>query len=182
VLNNAAAPAGGQTWTPDQLANIERILRNGLGIDSERGDQLLVSGLNFRPALPVDEVPWWRERDNLVTIGSYAGYALLALLAFLLVLRPLIRILRQWVAKQQDLSRWAAAEGVAPALPAPDDVKATGGASSSSALPLLAEIKLPPIGSDVDVLVEHLRAMAGQDPERVAEVIKPWIRKDGQLD
>nr|WP_213763030.1 flagellar basal-body MS-ring/collar protein FliF [Caballeronia sp. dw_19] len=182
VLNDAIAPAGGKTWTRDQLANIESILRNGLGIDSERGDQLLVSGLSFQPAPPVEEVPWWRERDNLVTIGSYAGYALLALLAFLLVLRPLIRILRQWVAKQQDPPRRAADEAMVPALPAPDDVTAMAGTSSSVALPLLTEIKLPPIGSDVDVLVEHLRAMVGQDPERVAEVIKPWIRKDGQSD
>jgi flagellar M-ring protein FliF len=182
VLNDAIAPAGGKTWTRDQLANIESILRNGLGIDSERGDQLLVSGLSFQPAPPVEEVPWWRERDNLVTIGSYAGYALLALLAFLLVLRPLIRILRQWVAKQQDPPRRAADEAMVPALPAPDDVTAMAGTRSSVALPLLTEIKLPPIGSDVDVLVEHLRAMVGQDPERVAEVIKPWIRKDGQSD
>jgi flagellar M-ring protein FliF len=184
VLNDAAAPAGGKTWTADQLAHIERVLRNGLGIDRERGDQLLVSAMSFQAPLHVDQLPWWRERDNLVTAGSYAGYALLALLGFLLVLRPLLGILRQWVAAQQGLAHHVTPlEGAAPALPGPHamhEMRGVVAASASSALPLLAEIKLPPIGSDVDVLVEHLRVMAGQDPERVAEVIKLWIRQDGQ--
>lgn len=36
---------------------------------------------------------------------------------------------------------------------------------------------LPPVGSDVDVLADHLKNLAHDAPERVAEVIKPWIRK-----
>lgn len=41
------------------------------------------------------------------------------------------------------------------------------------------EIPLPPVGSSADVLVEHLKVLAEQAPERVADVIKPWIRKHG---
>ncbi|MBL3962205.1 flagellar M-ring protein FliF, partial [Burkholderia sp. KCJ3K979] len=43
---------------------------------------------------------------------------------------------------------------------------------------LLADANLPPIGSGADVLIAHLKHLAAQDPERVAEVIKPWIRDD----
>jgi flagellar M-ring protein FliF len=179
VLNNAAAPGTTKAWTSDQLSTIDRILRNGLGLDRERGDQLEVSALNFQAAAPVEETPWWRERDNLVTIGSYVGYGVLGLLVFLFVLRPLIGILRQWVARR-DLPVTDISAQTAGALPLPDGANGTAGAlASPSNLPMLAGFRLPPIGSDVDVLVEHLKVMARQEPERVAEVIRPWIRKDG---
>jgi flagellar M-ring protein FliF len=51
----------------------------------------------------------------------------------------------------------------------------------SPATALLSEVALPPEGSAVDVLVDHLRNLASKDPERVAAVIKQWIRKNDRL-
>ncbi|MBE1160598.1 flagellar basal-body MS-ring/collar protein FliF [Dyella acidiphila] len=172
VLSNTAAPDG-KAWTPAQLRNIETILRSGIGLDESRKDQLSVSAIDFHDPKPEALLPWWKQPENMLTMGGYAGYALLALLVFLLVLRPLLKILRQWVASQYPVAIAAdTADGnFDAALPAEQR-------TASSPLDE-DELQLPPVGSSADVLVEHLRLLAVQAPERVADVIKPWIRKHG---
>lgn len=107
VLNNAVAPDG-KAWTPEQIAKVESILQSGIGMDEAREDQLNVSALDFQTAKTETPLPWWKQPENMMTMGGYAGYALLALLIFLLVLRPLIKILRQWVAAQNPQTAAAA--------------------------------------------------------------------------
>ncbi|KVO87722.1 flagellar MS-ring protein [Burkholderia ubonensis] len=167
VINNAVAPAGAKAWTPEQLERIDAILRNGLGIDADRDDALVVSALDFRAAPAVEQTPWWKQPDNVLLMGTWGAYVIGALALFLFVLRPLIKILRQW-------------SPVAHAVPArvPLDADAARTLPADDAGPRLPAGKsLPPVGSDVDVLVDHLKHLAGEEPERVAEVIKPWIRK-----
>ncbi|MBC7206483.1 MAG: flagellar M-ring protein FliF, partial [Methyloversatilis sp.] len=55
-----------------------------------------------------------------------------------------------------------------------------GGADGSPVVSLLENYDLPPPGSPVDVLVEHLKVLAGKEPERVAEVVKQWVQKNGR--
>ncbi|WJF90772.1 flagellar basal-body MS-ring/collar protein FliF [Paraburkholderia bonniea] len=172
VLNNAAAPDQAKGWSPAQLEKIDTILRNGLGLDKERQDSLVVSALDFRQQALPEATIWWKDPDNIVSFATVGGYALAGLLLIFLVLRPLIGVLRQWVGARQ-VAATAAAERAE--LPHPAAVE-----QDSRPLMLLDnDPDLPPIGSDVDVLIEHLKLLAGQDPERVAEVIKPWIRKNG---
>lgn len=177
VLNNAAAPDG-KAWTPEQIAKVESILQSGIGMDEAREDQLNVSALDFQTAKTETPLPWWKQPENMMTMGGYAGYALLALLIFLLVLRPLIKILRQWVAAQNPQT---AAAAIDPSIGATGTETTEAAAESKRASSPLSmdEIPLPPVGSSADVLVEHLKVLAEQAPERVADVIKPWIRKHG---
>jgi flagellar M-ring protein FliF len=201
VLNNAKAATPKSGWTPAEIANIDKILRGGLGIDATRGDVLTVSSLSF-PA-PVAVEPWYQERDNIVDMVRYGMYALGALLGWLLVLRPLMRMLNQRVAPQPAAAAAAAAPTLATvqagasnalpgavhsagALPAPGATAAaalpgeTTAASTGGTLPvqaLLEEYDLPPAGSAVDVMVDHLKVLAGKEPERVAEVVKQWVQK-----
>ncbi len=189
VLNNASA-ANGQAWTPAELANIKTILAGGLGIDAARGDVLAVSSLKF-PAAPSAQ-EWWQERDNVVDMTTYALWALGALLAYFLLARPLLRAVTTRLAPQQpplvpaapalpgsgaaaaaDASDTAPA-GVA-ALGAPDG--AVTAARPGAVVPLLENYDLPPSGSAVDVMVDHLKVLAGKEPERVAEVVKQWVQK-----
>lgn len=178
VLNNAAAPKGG--WTPAQLANIDKILRNGLGIDAARGDVLAVSTLSF-PAVP-EETPWWMERDTLASAGSYAAAALAMLLSYLFIARPLIRLLQQRYSRQEE----AELREIDPPLAITEqELEREGGADTAEpkrlesmpVVPLLESYDLPPEGSSVDVLVDHLKKLADKEPARVAEVIKQWVQK-----
>lgn len=190
VLNNAAAPAGAQAWAPAEIARMEQVLRGGLGIDTARGDQLVVSAMAF-PAPPA-AVAWYAEPQSIFTMTGWALSAIGALLAYLLVARPLIRRFTRDAAPPREVDTSELVElgprdgegaaVVAGALPA--------GAAAVAALPqpskqrdsmgsLLENYNLPPPGSPVDVLVDHLRDLATKEPERVAEVVKQWVQKNG---
>jgi flagellar M-ring protein FliF len=198
VLNNAKSATPKTGWSPAEIANIDKILRGGLGIDTTRGDVLTVSSLTF-PA-PIAVEPWYQERDNIVDMAGYAMYALGALFGWLLIVRPLMRMLKQRVAPQAAApnlatvqagaghalpgahsaaalaapAAGAAAHAPVGALPAPETAS-TGGTLPVQAL--LEEYDLPPAGSAVDVMVDHLKVLAGKEPERVAEVVKQWVQK-----
>jgi flagellar M-ring protein FliF len=189
VLNNASATNPKVGYTPAELANIENILKGGLGIDAARGDVLTVSSLNFPAAPPTQE--WWKERDNVVDMTNYALYALGALLAYLLLARPLLRAVTSRLAPQPPLMPAAPAlpggpggaaaslDGVV-ALPAGSPAALAAPAAAPQAMPvvpLLENYDLPPAGSAVDVMVDHLKVLAGKEPERVAEVVKQWVQK-----
>ncbi|MCC2971766.1 flagellar M-ring protein FliF [Massilia sp. IC2-476] len=193
VLNNASAANPKVGYTPAELANIEKILKGGLGIDASRGDVLTVSSLTFPAAAPAQE--WWQERDNVVDMTSYGMYALAALLGYLLLARPLLRAVTTRLAPQPPLvpaapalpgapgGAAASADGSIAALPAgsPAALAAPGAAETTEGkmpvVPLLENYDLPPAGSAVDVMVDHLKVLAGKEPERVAEVVKQWVQK-----
>ena len=195
VLNNASAANAKIGYTPAELANIDKILRSGLGIDAARGDVLAVSSLTF-PAPPVAQ-EWWQERDNVVDMTGWGVYAIAALLAYFLLARPLLRALTTRLAPQPPLAPAVpalpgSAAGGAAALPGKDATTAAAGSAASSGapqlagagtggphsvVPLLENYDLPPAGSPVDVMVDHLKVLAGKEPERVAEVVKQWVQK-----
>lgn len=179
VLNDASAPSG-NAWTEAQLANIDKILRSGLGIDTARGDSLVVSSLGFPAAAPVPV--WWQQPDRMVDIGVYVAYALAALFAYLLIARPLLRMAKQRLElpaptvqqiEATPVPAAASASVAAAALPTPNASK-----GPIPVGPLLEDYDLPPPGSPVDVMVDHLRALAAKEPERVAEVVKQWVQKN----
>lgn len=190
VLNGSSSP-GGKGWSPAAIANVDKVLRSGLGIDAARGDQLVVSAMSF-PALPAPQ-PWWSDRDNIFDALRWAAYALAALLAFLFIFRPVFKLAQQRLAPPAreivDLGepveeRPAAAANVAGALPEPAEpaLAAPRRSKPMAVVPLLEDYDLPPSGSPVDVLVDHLRVLAAKEPERVAEVVRQWVQRDGRTE
>lgn len=189
VLNSAAAPSGQGVWKAEEIANVEEILRSGLGVDPARGDKLTVSALRF-PAKP-QPGEWWEQRENVVDMASWATYAVGALLAYLLLARPLLKIAKQRLApplmSQEDFEaaeREQAELEAEPALPAGASpvlgLPAGAAGPGMPVVPLLENYELPPAGSPVDVLVDHLKLLAEKEPERVAEVVKQWVQKNVQ--
>lgn len=176
VLNSAAAPAK-TGWTAEQLANIERILKSGIGIDAARGDSLAVSVLPF-PARPVAE-QWYQQRDNVVDGVTWLGYAAAIVLALFMVVRPLMKIASVRLAPR---APELAAAPAAAALAGPAAGVAALAAEAAPRVPLLENYEIPPADSAVDVMVEHLKVLAGKEPERVAEVVKQWMQKNGRTD
>jgi flagellar M-ring protein FliF len=198
VLNSAAAPNPKTGWTPAELGNIEKMLRSGLGINAQRGDSLSLTALAFPAKPPVAQ--WWEERDTVVDFSGWLLYALGAVLGYFLILRPLLRLLTSRLAppplKQLDpalalggSNAAAGANGVAaagaPALgvngsPLALEGEAAAAGNSMPVVPLLENYDLPPPGSAVDVMVDHLKVLAEKEPERVAEVVKQWMQKNGR--
>jgi len=197
VLNSAAAPNPKTGWTPAELGNIEKMLASGLGINAQRGDSLSLTALPFPAKPPVAQ--WWEERDTVVDFSGWLLYALGAVLGYFLILRPLLRLLTSRLApaplKQIDPalalgggSAAAGANGVAvagaPALGVNGSPLALEGEAAAPGnmpvVPLLENYDLPPPGSAVDVMVDHLKVLAEKEPERVAEVVKQWMQKNGR--
>jgi flagellar M-ring protein FliF len=141
------------------------------------------------------EQAWWQERDNVADMTGWGVWALAALLGYLLLARPLLRVVTQRYAPQlaagrsaPSLPSAAAAAGAnalpnlagAPAIAGADSPAAVApplGAAAMPVVPLLENYDLPPAGSAVDVMVDHLKVLAGKEPERVAEVVKQWVQK-----
>jgi len=183
VLNNASAANAKTGFSPAELTTIDKMLRGGLGIDVARGDVLAVSAMSFPKAAPVE--PWWQERDTVVDATGYGIWIVGALLAYLLLARPLLRTINQRMAPALPAPAGAALPGAtavnaaAPAvgLAAAGALPAAGGVGTMPMVPLLENYDLPPTGSSVDVMVDHLKVLAGKEPERVAEVVKQWVQK-----
>jgi flagellar M-ring protein FliF len=184
VVLNATSAADGKAWTPAELTNIEKILAGGLGIDAARGDVLAVSAMKF-PAAPVEQA-WWQQRDNIVDMASWALWAVGALLAYFLLARPLLRAATARLAPSPATPAIPAtpalpgATAAAPLTALPAGVtalEAPAQGSPGAVIPLLENYDLPPSGSPVDVMVDHLRVLAAKEPERVAEVVKQWVQK-----
>src|SRR5690606_551056 len=151
VLNAAAAPGGAAAWTQPQLADVERVLRSGLGIDEARGDTLVVSTLAFPAPLPPQ--PWWKAPGNIVDASTWLSYVLGALLVFFLVLRPLLKLAQQRFALPAPEPQSVEAQVIEPTAPALEGSAA--GATSPlgqtpqriPVSPLLEDYDLPPPGS-----------------------------------
>lgn len=187
VLNSAVAPDPQAGWTPQEIANIERILRNGLGLVAERGDTLAVTALPFPSRMPPPK-EWWQQRDNIVDIGGWVAKALVLLLGFLLIVRPLLKLAQQHLAPAvpQLPAPVAEAAALSPPETAITPITPLDAASRADTsrpmpvVPLLEDYDLPPPGSPVDVMVDHLKVLAAKEPERVAEVVKQWVQKHGR--
>jgi flagellar M-ring protein FliF len=184
VLNNASAANARTGYTPAELANIDKILRGGLGIDQARGDVLAVSALSFPKPAAVE--PWWQERDTIVDATRYGLWILAALFGYLLLARPMLRTITARMAPALPApgaaaalpNAGAAAAAATPALANAAAVDALpAGSGVAAVVPLLENYDLPPAGSAVDVMVDHLKVLAGKEPERVAEVVKQWVQK-----
>ncbi|GAA3702898.1 flagellar basal-body MS-ring/collar protein FliF [Oceanisphaera sediminis] len=183
LLNNAMAPEGG--WPPEQLAQLGQMVQGAVGFSESRGDQFALTSFDFTPqALPsefADELAWWQ----LPEWQAYARYLLGALMLLALLLfgvRPLIRHLgtNQRQAAIRELQAGTASDA--------EPARLEGAATSAPALERVGphtvlpwdmneqEWQLPPPGSELKVQVTHLQLLAERETERVAEVIKHWIK------
>nr|WP_307836131.1 flagellar basal-body MS-ring/collar protein FliF [Chromobacterium sp. ASV5] len=191
ALNQNAAPTR-RGWQPAEIANIDKLLRNGLGINAQRGDVLAVSTLSFAPAAEAE--PIWMQPDAWYESARWLVWGLGLLLAYLLLARPLLKLLRQLA--DHKLREYRQPEALtlqpdplldprparAPAIQPAAAAMALAAASpaDSPVVPLLENYDLPPAGSSVDVLVDHLKGLAAKEPERVAEVVKQWVQNNGR--
>ncbi|MCP1314805.1 MULTISPECIES: flagellar basal-body MS-ring/collar protein FliF [unclassified Halomonas] len=81
--------------TPEELAQLERLVQQAMGFSTVRGDQIEVVNTPFVRASELeDDTPWWQRPSVLSlasTLGRYLMVGLVALLLYLLILRPLIK-------------------------------------------------------------------------------------------
>lgn len=149
--------------TEAELAEYTRIAQEAVGFTEARGDSVVVFNRSFQPVeelLPIEPLPIWKQ-SWLWTMVRQSLLGLSVLLLVLMVLRPAAKRLMPLP--------------VAKALPATADNEDEG--SSASGLNgqgrELPTLDPPPVVYG-DIL-NMARAMAAEDPKRVAKVVKDWV-------
>ncbi|MFK7890295.1 MAG: flagellar basal-body MS-ring/collar protein FliF [Granulosicoccus sp.] len=156
--------------TEEELAEYTQLAQEAVGFDEERGDSVVVFNRSFQPIeelLPVEPLPIW-EQSWLWTMVRQVMIGLAVLLLVLLVLRPAARRLMP-EARQDELLLAATdtdAEKDADATQAHDTDEQEGSARLNGLEPP------PVIYGDI---LNMARAMAAEDPQRVAKVVKDWV-------
>lgn len=176
VALNQAAPALAK-FTPEQLANLTRLIEDAAGIDKARGDSLTLDMLTFTAPETLDfpDMQWWQD-PAIHSWGQTGGIGLLALLTLLFGVRPLA----QRYGRREPVTVDRVAEELVEA-PMPDKtmVATEDGLATNTLKPaFMNEEVLPPQSSGLETKVEFLQVLAQNETERVAEVLKQWINSN----
>lgn len=140
---------------PQEMEQINALVREVMGFSKERGDSLNVtnSAFNVAEAEPIAEIPLWKQPETIAMAKDTGRYVLIAALLLYLVLgvlRPMLAKLS--VAPQPNLTEPDAAE---------------------SALP--QQQRLETHADNLDAV----KQLAKSEPQLVASVVKEWVNKDG---
>ncbi|CAH7201183.1 flagellar M-ring protein FliF [Vibrio chagasii] len=178
VVNDLANP--NQTWTPEELTNVENVVRSAIGFNTERGDSIHITHFPFVIASVPEQAPIaWFENTHIMQPLKYLLGVMLSGLMIMVVLRPLAQYLTK-SAEQEELE----AESMEY-----DDVITKEERAADAALQSKLEslgidatgIKalddnLPSADSPLEVQIKHLKLIAKEDPNRVAEILRTWIQ------
>lgn len=178
VVNDLANP--NQTWTPEELTNVENVVRSAIGFNTDRGDSIHITHFPFVIASIPEQAPIaWFENTHIMQPLKYLLGVMLSGLMIMVVLRPLAQYLTK-SAEQEELE----AESMEY-----DDVITKEERAADAALQSKLEslgidatgIKalddnLPSADSPLEVQIKHLKLIAKEDPNRVAEILRTWIQ------
>ncbi len=141
--------------SPEEIEQINALVKEVMGFSKERGDTLNVtnSAFSVTEAEPAAEVPLWKQPETLTMAKDIGRYVLIgALLLYLVfgILRPLLSNLN---VPDPNENRQAAVETeAAPAARHPE-------AESNN--------------------LDAVKQLARSEPQLVASVVKEWVNKDG---
>jgi flagellar M-ring protein FliF len=155
-------------FTKEEIDQMTALVKNAVGFDEKRGDNVSVVNAAFQtaPELEPVNVPLWQQPTVREIVKQGIG-ALLALGLILIVLRPLFRNL-VGPSRAQALAL-AGANGATVVLEPAADTLTLGGTRSAPGT--------PPLGFEQKV--ELAKRVASQDPKQVAQVVKTWVGEDG---
>jgi len=149
-------------FTKEEIEQMTTLVKNAVGFDDKRGDNVSVINAAFRgePEMEHVSTPLW-EQPMVREMFKQGIGALLALGVILLVLRPLFRNL-----VGSPRNKLLALDGNGE--PA-SDLLTLGGNASLPGTPALG----------FEQKIELAKRVAGQDPKQVAQVVKSWVGEDG---
>jgi len=157
--------------TEEELAEYTTLARKAIGFDEPRGDSVVVFNRSFLPdeeILPLEPLPIWKQ-SWVWTIVRQVLTGLAVLLLVLMVVRPAVKRLlpSQRTALEEDADD-------AENLLATDNDTPAGATDDLDRVDLAAAALAPPDAVYGDIL-NMARAMAAEDPKRVAKVVKDWV-------
>jgi len=144
---------------PDaELKQISDLVKEAMGFSKDRGDTISVANAPFTAIEKDDGVPLWRDPETLSLAKELVKYGVIAaIIAYLLlgVVRPLVRTMVGPPAREKTIGSQI-------------DVRAEeeGEAEATEHVPTAGEL--------LEAQLAAVRAIAQQDPQAVANIIKQW--------
>ncbi len=191
---------GNTTWqdrTPDELGRIAALARTAIGFDEKRGDKVEVVSLRFAEADAPVEAPkpnlfgLQLDKSDLMRIGQTGLLAVVALLALLFVVRPMvIRLTTNPGALAEGPDGLAIAgpggagvSGEMPgvgrsttlALTGPGSGGGGGGSGGGESMVSLGSIE----GTIRASSLRHVAGLVDKNPEESLAVMRSWMVKEG---
>lgn len=158
------------TLTPAEVEQLTQLVKNAVGFDAARGDNVTLILQRFIREKAVEEAPvevqsFWQEAWFADIVKQVL--AVLALLAVVFgVLRPILKNISSTGKKELEFKNMLNAENAQPgARDYGGNVTLSGGSD-----PLL-----PSPYDRYDQQINAVKSMVSEDPRRVAQVIKRWV-------
>ena len=147
---------------PEELARITALVKEAVGFSEKRGDTVNVINASFtvpEAAEPLPE-PSFFSKPWVASAGKQLGAGLIVLLLVMGVLRPVLSGLASRAGGHSGGMQEQALLG--------DDRVSIGAQGNRLAAP----------SHDYDTNLNTTKALAAQDPKRVAQVVKTWVATD----
>ncbi len=191
-IRQAEGEVSSQPYSQEDLNQLNTLVKQAVGFDSRRGDQVIVTNVAFKAIdelEPLPPTPLWEQGWFLDALKQLAAVAVVLFLVFG-VLRPTMKGL---VGRQEDealaaeLARvQAEAEamggmvkfdenGKPIAVPVGEDEEEDELALTAGAEDLL----LLDAPQSYEKRLEYVRKLIDEDPKLVAQVLKGWLKEDG---
>ena len=161
-----------QPRSPEEMVNLDKLVKNAVGYSEERGDQVEVASLPFAlssvPEPEVDAMEKWRSMAEwaVMPLVMPLVYLVVAVLVLLFVVKPFLRILapKQFDAHQGE-----------PNFLSDGQVPAVGGFASGGGREEEEDFTLSPRGLTDQ---ERISRLAQSDPDRAADLVRRWLREE----
>jgi flagellar M-ring protein FliF len=173
-----------QAFKPEDITRFTDLVKQAVGFDNARGDQVTVTNVAFKaPEAPeaLPEPPLWKQ-DWFLNLVKQVGAVLAVLFILLGVLRPTMRNLSGMSAakKAAALAEEEAKAAVGDLVYNQNGVPvATLSHDQQAALALphdIEDLLLVDVPHNYGKRLEYLQNIVDKDPQLVAQVLKRWVR------
>ncbi|GMQ88688.1 MAG: flagellar basal-body MS-ring/collar protein FliF [Gammaproteobacteria bacterium] len=161
-------------WSEKELTRFTSLIKDAIGFDQQRGDTINLINSSFIPQPEAEALPepTLMEQPWVWDVAKQAVGALGILIVVFGVLKPVMRSLAEKGSQSMQAGAMLPAGAAAGESGAGEDQLSLSGAS-----PQQAQLAAPPMGYE-----QHLdaaKSVVGEDPKRVAQVVRNWVGEDG---
>lgn len=167
-------------YTPQELEQMQQVVRGVVGFDPQRGDIVSVVPAKFEPIQALETIPWYVE--DTVQTGFTSGLLALSFIVFMLiVIRPIMRNIYADKAAEAELAKAALSDGEL----SDDDMRMIQIGEGTSLQEIKAKLKPKKSSISMDMLdtantyddkVALIRMLVAEDSGRVANVLKGMVK------
>ena len=168
-------------YTPQELEQMQQVVRGVVGFDQSRGDNVTVVPARFEAPAPLETIPWYLE--DTVQSGISSGLVAISFIVFMMiVVRPIMRNITSAKAlADEEKAKAALADGEL----SPEDMRMIQIGEGESLEEIKAKLKPKKSSISIDMLdtantyddkVALIRMLVAEDSGRVANVLKGMIK------